>query len=64
LLIQWGLEVAKEKKLPVVTEASPQGLGLYVKLGMKQVGWLNLKTRDSEEEIKMPVLRLEWPEES
>jgi ribosomal protein S18 acetylase RimI-like enzyme len=62
-LLQWGLDIAREKKLSVVTEASPQGLGLYTKLGMKQVGWLEPKTGENEEEMKMPVLRLNWPEE-
>jgi len=62
--MQWGLDIAREKKLSVATEASPQGLGLYTALGMKHVGWLEPKTGENEGDMKMPVLRLDWTEES
>lgn len=55
-LVQWGLGTAKEKKLWVGTEASPRGLGLYLKLGFEQVGWFTVAVQGVE--IRIPVLRL------
>ncbi len=55
-LVQWGLRAAKEKKLWVGTEASPKGLGLYLKLGFEQVGWFTVAVQGVEN--RTPVLRL------
>jgi hypothetical protein len=46
-------------KLWVGTEGSPQGLGLYLKNGFKQVGWFTVAVQG--EEHRMPVLRLNQP---
>ena len=38
MLIKWGLEKAKELKLPAYLEASPAGKPLYIKHGFHEIG--------------------------
>ena len=62
LLLQWGLEVANEKKLCVGTEASPKGHGLYLKYGFEQSGWFTVAAHGRE--LRMPVLKLKYPQKN
>lgn len=38
-LVQWGIDKAKQDGLTVTLFSSPQGYGLYKKLGFADVGW-------------------------
>ena len=42
MLVEWGLNVADEKALPCWLQASPQGAGLYRKLGFEDVGKMDI----------------------
>lgn len=58
-LVKWGIARAKTKGLPVMTEAGPMGLGMYLKLGFQQIGTWKVPTKNGEENfMEFPVLKL------
>jgi len=68
LLIDWGLEKAREEGVPVVLEATPNGLGLYLKKGFREIGECVLSSCMAEKErgvlqetgeLRMPVMILD-----
>ncbi|KAK0507544.1 hypothetical protein JMJ35_010067 [Cladonia borealis] len=56
-LVEQGLQHARGKGLAVQTEASPKGLGLYQKLGFKNIGTWRVPLVVGEEFMELPVLR-------
>jgi len=58
LLLEECLLRAKKLGLSVVTEASPMGLGLYNKVGFKQIGVWRVHISEEEEDMEIPVLKL------
>jgi GNAT superfamily N-acetyltransferase len=58
-LLDWGIERAHANNIPVQTEASPKGLGLYLKNGFEQIGRWNVDVPGIEGGVEMPVMRLE-----
>ncbi|CAG8949132.1 hypothetical protein HYFRA_00004754 [Hymenoscyphus fraxineus] len=58
-LLETGLNLAKVKGWDVWTEASPMGLGLYLKMGFRQVGEFVVGEPDVGGGIRMPVLKCE-----
>ena len=42
MLVEWGLDVADKKVLPCWLQATPQGAGLYRKLGFEDVGNMDI----------------------
>jgi len=68
LLMNWGLEKAREERVPVVLEATPNGLGLYLKKGFREIGECVLPSCTAEKErgvlvemgeLRMPVMILD-----
>lgn len=45
-MLQWGLEIADREGVECWIDASPMGLGLYKKLGWKEVGEIKVDLRD------------------
>jgi GNAT superfamily N-acetyltransferase len=59
-LLEPSLENARQAGLPAQTEAGPMGVGLYRKLGFKQIGIWKVKLVNSEQsEMELPVMRKE-----
>ncbi|CAG8976480.1 hypothetical protein HYALB_00010616 [Hymenoscyphus albidus] len=58
-LLETGLDLAKAKGWDVWTEASPMGLGLYLKMGFRQVGEFVVGEPEVGEGVRMPVLKCE-----
>jgi len=56
-LLATGLNLARVKGLDIWTEASPSGLGLYLKMGFKQVSEFVVEDPEGGEGVKMPVLK-------
>lgn len=54
-LMRWGMDQAHEKQLPISTEASTKGLGLYQKLGFERIGWWHIL------DFELPVMRRPAP---
>jgi ribosomal protein S18 acetylase RimI-like enzyme len=55
LLLENGIDIARQKKLAVGTEASVKGIGLYTKLGFEKVGTWKVG------QFEVPVMRLPAP---
>jgi hypothetical protein len=54
--VRGGLAIAKSKDLPVMTEAGPMGLGMYLKLRFARIGTWKVPTK--EDFMEFPVLKL------
>ncbi|KAI1323668.1 acyl-CoA N-acyltransferase [Xylariaceae sp. FL0255] len=58
-LISWGLERAQREKIPIGLFASPKGMGLYKKLGFKEVERFYTQIEGEEERILHVAMVLE-----
>lgn len=56
ILVDSGIQEARRRDLPVGTEASPKGEGLYRKMGFEQVGVWTVTP-----EFRIPVMSLAKP---
>lgn len=64
LLLHWLQAKATELELPVYIEATPQGAGLYKKLGWRAVSQCSYDLSPWKPELKEPVVHMEmlwWP---
>ena len=57
LLLDWGIKHARNQRLPIQTEASPMGVGLYLKNNFKRIGVWELTVL----EMSLPVMKLADP---
>ncbi|MCJ1272690.1 hypothetical protein MMC21_000477 [Puttea exsequens] len=55
LLLDWGINIARQRKHSIGTEASVKGVGLYRKMGFEQVGLWKIA------DIEIPVMKLATP---
>lgn len=55
-LVQWGMKKAKEEGLTVTLFSSPQGHGLYSKLGFVEVGTAHVQAEGEELALTLPMM--------
>ena len=59
LMMDWGLQRARVEGVPVVLEATANGLGLYLKKGFHEVGKICFPAREYEPKGKAPAIKVE-----
>jgi hypothetical protein len=57
-LVEWVIASARDGRLPIQTEASPQGTAFYRKLGFQYVDDWNVRTVDPDYEVHLLVMKL------
>jgi GNAT superfamily N-acetyltransferase len=58
-LVQWGIQKAREERLALTLFSSEQALGLYRKLGFREIAKCHVQLDGEEECLDMPVMVLE-----
>ena len=57
-LVKWGMKKAKDEGLTVTLFSSPQGYGLYKKLGFVDVGIASVQVEGEELALTLPMMVL------
>ena len=55
-LVEWGMQKAREQGLALTLFSSPQGMGLYRKLGFVEIANCHVQLDGEQECLDMPML--------
>lgn len=64
MLMNWGLDAAKEKGLPITVFASPMGRLLYAHLGFQDVATEIIQVDDEEDKLTFTVMEFDAKHQS